>query len=62
MRKLIKAIKRLWVIGTCDHYNAIEFVRLSDVGPTINVCTRCGRVIDGLPYDNEAAKYKGITC
>jgi len=60
--KLLKCLKRLWIIGTCTHRNCIEITNFAPDGPVIQVCKKCGRVIDGLPYANEKDNYTGITC
>jgi len=45
--KIIKAIKRLWQIGTCTHKMSIETIQFADT-VRIEVCVRCGRVIGGI--------------
>jgi hypothetical protein len=55
MKKVIKAIKRMWVIATCDHYNLLEQFAIQEKHSelSIRVCPRCGRVIDGVQWSNE---------
>ena len=63
MKRFIKAVKRLWVIGTCTHKNQLEEFGINNgkTELTIKVCKTCGRVIDGVQWSNEANAYKGVT-
>jgi hypothetical protein len=61
IKRVFKALKRLWIIGTCDHVNSCVQASMND-DVKIRVCNTCGRVIDGLKYENEFDDYKGITC
>ena len=40
---MLKAIKRLWVIATCNHVNRIVAIKFED-STEIKICQKCGRV------------------
>jgi len=42
---MIKAIKRLWAIATCDHVNYIVSLKFED-STEVRICQKCGRVVD----------------
>lgn len=52
--KLIKCIKRLWLIGTCTH-SLIEHKISDDIGKELkfDMCAKCGRIIGGVRYNND---------
>lgn len=50
-KKFRKAIKRLWIIGTCTHRNSMVTCDFGEV--KLHVCKRCGRVIGGIPFSGE---------
>lgn len=41
---MIKALKRLWVIATCQHINRVVAIKFED-STEMKICQRCGRVI-----------------
>lgn len=43
LNTMLKAIKRLWVIATCNHVNQIVTLKLED-STEIKICQKCGRV------------------
>ena len=43
----MKALKRLWVIATCNHKQSIDVLKFES-GHSIETCNICGRVIGGI--------------
>lgn len=44
VKRIIKALRRLWLIGTCDHINCGRQIEWDET-TSLTVCKRCGTVM-----------------